>query len=167
MKQVATLCLTLLLIFTKRSAENGYRLWLRYNPMPAATAKNYQPFLHHISIPDSSATQKIILQEWKLAFAGWCMKEPAINNAKPNSASVSYSRPSNSNNSLHNKEAYSISSNNSTNQIFIESGSDIGWLYATFVLLQKIQSGLPIHNLKIESSPKIQLRLLNHWDNLD
>src|SRR5699024_2777550 len=44
---------------------------------------------------------------------------------------------------------------------------DIGVLYGTFHFLKLLQTHQPIQNLSIKSSPKVQLRVLNHWDNLD
>src|SRR5690606_7478864 len=49
----------------------------------------------------------------------------------------------------------------------IEAGGDAGILYGAFTLLRNIQTRRGLDNLGINSSPKIQLRLLNHWDNLD
>ncbi len=40
-------------------------------------------------------------------------------------------------------------------------------LYGTFHFLRLLQTQQPITNLSIASAPKINIRLLNHWDNLD
>src|SRR5690606_27643929 len=56
---------------------------------------------------------------------------------------------------------------NGKKQIFIRGKTDKAWLYATFHLLRLIQSEQPVADLNIISIPRIQLRLLNHWDNLD
>lgn len=49
----------------------------------------------------------------------------------------------------------------------ITANTDIGVLYGSFHFLRLIQTNRPITNLTIVSSPKQELRLLNHWDNLD
>ena len=49
----------------------------------------------------------------------------------------------------------------------ISGRQDIGVLYGTYRFLSLIQTHKSIENLFIVSSPKIDLRILNHWDNLD
>ena len=46
------------------------------------------------------------------------------------------------------------------------ANSDIGLLYSVFALLRHLQTHQPL-TLPIFSAPKIQHRILNHWDNLD
>lgn len=49
----------------------------------------------------------------------------------------------------------------------ITSQSEAGLLYGTFHLLKLIQARQSLQALNVESKPKIDLRILNHWDNLD
>ncbi len=49
----------------------------------------------------------------------------------------------------------------------IAGGSDIGALYGAFHLLRLIQTGTDLARVSTRSRPKLGLRLLNHWDNLD
>ena len=67
------------------------------------------------------------------------------------------------------KEGYIITSAaiNDYSATVIASISDIGLLYGTFHLLKIIQTQKSIQETNIVSKPKIQHRLLNHWDNLD
>jgi alpha-glucuronidase len=51
--------------------------------------------------------------------------------------------------------------------ITIASKSDIGALYGTYHFLRLLHSGKVVHPLNVAESPRFQLRLLNHWDNLD
>ncbi len=51
--------------------------------------------------------------------------------------------------------------------ISIYSRTDIGALYGVFSLLRQIQLGRPLDRLERIGEPKIQRRLLDHWDNLD
>ncbi|HET9053917.1 MAG TPA: alpha-glucuronidase family glycosyl hydrolase, partial [Cyclobacteriaceae bacterium] len=51
--------------------------------------------------------------------------------------------------------------------IAIAAYSEIGVLYGTFHLLRLLQTHQSLENLNITSSPKIKVRVLNHWDNLD
>ncbi|RYY24352.1 MAG: alpha-glucuronidase, partial [Chitinophagaceae bacterium] len=51
--------------------------------------------------------------------------------------------------------------------IIISGNTDKGVLYGAFHFLRLLQTQQPIQQLQIVSSPKIKLRMLNHWDNLD
>jgi alpha-glucuronidase len=49
----------------------------------------------------------------------------------------------------------------------IVSGEENGVLYGAFRFLRLLQMKKPINSLNLTEVPKIDLRLLNHWDNLD
>ena len=49
----------------------------------------------------------------------------------------------------------------------IAANDDIGVLYGAFHFLRLLQTHQALEQLNVSSSPQIQLRLLNHWDNLD
>jgi alpha-glucuronidase len=52
-------------------------------------------------------------------------------------------------------------------KIVITANTDIGVLYGVFHFLRLLQTQQDISKLNIYSSPKLKLRLLNHWDNLN
>ena len=49
----------------------------------------------------------------------------------------------------------------------IAANDDIGVLYGVFALLRRVQTLQPVTRLAVASAPRIQLRMLDHWDNLD
>jgi alpha-glucuronidase len=49
----------------------------------------------------------------------------------------------------------------------IAANGDLGLLYGSFAWLRAAQTGVDLARLDWRSTPKIGLRLLNHWDNLD
>jgi alpha-glucuronidase len=49
----------------------------------------------------------------------------------------------------------------------IAANNDIGVLYGVFHYLRLVQTGQGVDTLNILSTPKVNHRLLNHWDNLD
>tara|TARA_R110002020_G_scaffold91560_2_gene222378 strand:+ start:137835 stop:139988 length:2154 start_codon:yes stop_codon:yes gene_type:complete len=51
--------------------------------------------------------------------------------------------------------------------LVLSAQTDLGVLYGTFHLLRKMQMNLPLSKTAIMESPKIDFRILNHWDNLD
>jgi len=51
--------------------------------------------------------------------------------------------------------------------LILTAKTDIGLLYGAFHLLRLIQSDPELESINVVSAPKIQYRLLNHWDNLN
>jgi alpha-glucuronidase len=51
--------------------------------------------------------------------------------------------------------------------LVISARGDAGILYACFRFLQLMQFGESLEELKMADAPKTDLRMLNHWDNLD
>ena len=49
----------------------------------------------------------------------------------------------------------------------IAAREDIGVLYGIFHFLRMVQTGRPLEQLDLRQVPRLKLRLLNHWDNLD
>ena len=51
--------------------------------------------------------------------------------------------------------------------VIIAAKTETGVLYGAFQLLRVLQQNQPLDKIEIISNPKIKLRVLNHWDNLD
>ena len=51
--------------------------------------------------------------------------------------------------------------------IAIASKSEAGALYGAFHFLRLVQTAQPLDQLNIIERPKVQLRMVNHWDNMD
>lgn len=51
--------------------------------------------------------------------------------------------------------------------IVIAANTETGALYGTFCFLRLMQTGRPLVRLNIAERPALQLRLMNHWDNLN
>ena len=49
----------------------------------------------------------------------------------------------------------------------IAANADIGLLYGSFAWLRAAETGADLSKLDQQSAPRIERRLLNHWDNLD
>ncbi len=49
----------------------------------------------------------------------------------------------------------------------IAANTDVGVLYGAFRLLQRLQTRQPIEDLSLVEAPRVRLRVLNHWDNLN
>lgn len=52
-------------------------------------------------------------------------------------------------------------------QMVICSGGGKGILYGSFACIRILQQGKPLAGVQIKKVPKLPLRMLNHWDNMD
>lgn len=62
-------------------------------------------------------------------------------------------------------EGYRIFEQNGS--ITIEGSDSSGILYGAFELIRQIQQQNPLKGLRLEKSPVMPLRIVNHWDNMD
>ena len=158
-------------------AEDGYDLWLRYR----AVEPSFSRVARAISagagqgrgIPDSGRRRRRA-HAWAFA-ADRSSIGPRRNSQQggavivgtPASSALIAGLPL----SLERagREGYVIRSV-SINQrpaIVIAANTDIGVLYGAFHFLRLLQTRQPLTALDIASQPRTQLRVLNHWDNLD
>lgn len=155
--------LTSLLLFcftaVNALADDGYKLWLKYDTLTDKTQKSYYSSrLKTIYADTADPTVKVAVEELQTAVKSLLGFVPAV---KPLSAgSKGLVLKINPNTPEINTEGFRISSSGKT--ITIEGKKGAGVLYGVFHLLRNIQTGEDINTV---SSPDIQLRLLNHWDN--
>ncbi|MBP8960204.1 MAG: alpha-glucuronidase [Bacteroidales bacterium] len=175
------LCIAVVFLFSRTAeGENGYRLWLRYDKLSnPITLKEYQSFVTGIFSEGNSPVINSALNELKIGLSGLLdIQIPVISSIDRNGIIV-IGTPSESklisslklNDELQNsgEEGFLIVSANykRKNIIVITGNTDRGVLYGTFRFLRLIQTQGDIKYLHISESPKIKVRILNHWDNLD
>lgn len=174
------LFLLILLFYTLQMvyAEDGYRLWLRYDKITNTHQLiSYKKQINTILAEGKSSILFSAREELSNGLTGLLgTKIPITNNFQSNC--ILSGTPSNSpliaslqltELSRINTEGYVILSKNiqGKNCIVIAANSDAGVLYGSYHFLQLVQTQKSLTNLSITSSPKIQLRLLNHWDNMN
>ena len=171
------LCILSLFVTTEASAETGQRLWLRYERLPARSVDMYRQRIKSIAIHGNSDTFKIIRTELNVGCEG-LFGTPSIV-VDRDDASVVIGLPQTS--TLIRKlqweaelkrlgpEGFRLRTIRDGGRavIVIASTTDIGALYGAFHFLRLLQTEQPIDRLQIDQSPRLKLRLLNHWDNLD
>lgn len=156
-------------------AEDGYRLWLRYEPLAdSEIASSYREAIGTVPAPDNaSETLEVALNELQMGVDGLLGddrssqgSELLIGSAK-SSESLSSLADSHGLSDLG-PEAYLVTQFDDGGQqrIAITGNSDQGVLYGVFAFLRHLQGNKPIEGLELLSAPKIDHRLLNHWDNL-
>ncbi|WEJ99385.1 MAG: alpha-glucuronidase family glycosyl hydrolase [Candidatus Sphingomonas phytovorans] len=174
----AALFLTLGAVPVAAHAEDGYDLWLRYRSLPAeiqsrdrarATAVVFDVDQH--DIPTLKAVDEI-----ERALEGMLgAAVPTYSQAVQANAIVLGTSAEPRIKALNlplgqlGTEGYVIRSATIDGKpvTVVAGNSGVGVLYGSFALIQHLQRGLGLDRLDIVSAPKLKLRLLNHWDNLD
>lgn len=170
--------IVLLLSSLSSFAEDGYRLWLRYDLInDQAKLNTYKKTLTGYIIDGNSPTLSIASKELEAGLSGLLGKRiPQAKNAGDATLIIAkLSSPILKNAGLKadgkkmGEEGYSITTAviNKKKTIVVTANTDVGLLYGTFHFLRLIQSHSNLENLSLETAPKIKHRLLNHWDNLD
>ncbi len=158
-------------------AEDGYRLWLRYDKIDnPSLLQQYRNIISGIQFPTSSPTLIVAKKELVDGLEGLLGKKLNVAE-RQNIASVrvgTFSMPlinsiiKNDNLNLGNEGFFIVTKKiNKKNNILIAADSDVGVLYGVFQFLRLLQTHQSIEKLSIISIPKIQNRILNHWDNLN
>jgi alpha-glucuronidase len=159
------------------NANDGYKLWLQYLTFEnKAVADYYQDYLGNITLVGKSPTHEVIRRELEIAiegfFNGTITPSIADHNeygliwiAKSEDLSGTFKAAIGEKSKEIKDDGYLIKY--SQGKIVVTANSDIGLLYGTFALLKKIQTREKLEGMEILENPKIQLRLLNHWDNLN
>lgn len=165
--------LILLFLFSVVRAEDGYRLWLRYDPVSnKQLLTNYLQKTASISITGHSPVIQAARQELETGLKGLLGVAPKISDKRTASASLQIEKVSSLIPAAEllqlGEEGFLIrTSPSSSGPIVITANSDRGLLYGVFHFLRLLQTQQSIAQLNIVSAPKMKLRLLNHWDNLD
>jgi len=168
--------LGLLAVFTNAVAENGYDLWLRYERVTAPILSDYRESVTAIVASGDSATIVATVDELVSGISAMLGQEVLRTSTVERHGTIVLGTPENSRTiraldpplDQVGDEGFVIRSGISDNKriIAIAANTDTGVLYGMFELLRRMQMQSPIDNLDIVSSPSMNLRLLNHWDNL-
>jgi alpha-glucuronidase len=161
-------------------AETGYDLWLRYALVTDTAARTaYRQAVTAIVVQPRSPTSDVIAAELTRGLRGLLGAEvPRIGRPRSDGALI-VGTPSASplvaalgwTDALARlgDEGYVIRSTNAGGRAatVIASTSEAGALYGAFHFLRLIQTRQPLAHLDIAARPRLERRLLNHWDNLD
>jgi alpha-glucuronidase len=159
-----------------RPDENGYELWMRYLLIEQQEVlTTYQNAIQAIVINLSSRSLNAAKEELERGLAGllgkiiplnpqtlpshylFCGKLSELNEAEEEKSKL--------HKEILGDEGFAILSD--SGRISILANTDTAILYGVFHFLRHLQTSQSLSNLRIISRPKIKLRMLNHWDNLD
>jgi alpha-glucuronidase len=155
-------------------AEDGYDLWLRYVPIEAPWAERYRASIRELVPPTGGGTA---LHELTRAIEGLLGTTPAILREVTEDGAVVFGTPRSSAAiaRLHldlddlGPEGYVLRSMTLRGHrtTVIAANEDAGVTYGTFHFLRLLQTRQSVDHLSLRSAPRVRLRVLDHWDNLD
>ncbi len=157
-------------------AETGYDLWLRYQPLDAASVQRVAPRLRYVVADASRPTVRAALDELDRGLAGLIGAAPAHASAVQGEGGVVLATAGSSllagmklPLAALGREGFLLrtATIGGAKVTLIAANSDTGLLYGSFRLLKLLQLRAPIDALDVQDAPKLQLRVLDHWDNLD
>jgi alpha-glucuronidase len=168
--------LAFLLLARPALAEDGYDLWLRYQPVEAAAQARYRAGATAILAQGTSPTIAAAAGELQRGLAG-LLGRPVPFGRQVADGAILLGTPSSSplirglNLPLQGlgREGFLLRSVtlDGRHVTLIAANEDVGLLYGAFRLLRLIQTRQPIAALDLSDAPHVQLRMLDHWDNLD
>jgi alpha-glucuronidase len=158
-------------------AEDGYDLWLRYRPTAGESLGYYRKVATELVTGARSPTLDIAESELSRGLSGLLgVTEPVV--AQPTrNGSLIFGTPKSS--PLVAKlglsldrvgtEGYLIRSLDYEGRpvTVIAANSDVGVLYGAFHFLRLLQTRQSLDHLDLVSAPRLERRMLDHWDNLD
>ena len=178
-------CITLVFTLSARAehsildGDDGYRLWLKYHEVSDQTLKKeYLANIKSWHVDDDSPTATVMRTELNFALPRLLGKPIAENKqlsakqllivSSVDSALLAGSDIPERLREL-NSEGYVIESTTIKGKrlIVVAGKNPVAALYGMYHTLRLMQTQQHIREVKIVSQPKIQLRVLNHWDNLD
>ena len=179
MKVLPVILLALLLPW-RAPADDGYELWLKYRTIgDKHLLQQYREAIACVTLPGRSETVGIIRKELKrsldvmlavdMRFRAAAARENALILGTPARSDIVRRLQREGRLQTLGSEGYLITSVTKGKNHFavIAANHDIGLLYGAFHFLRILQTRQALDHLDIVSTPRIQYRLLDHWDNLD
>ncbi len=167
------------LLPTTARAEDGYRLWMRYNLLPAQNLDAYRANIASLVVPGNSPTLDATRTELTNACAGLLGapvpvlpevdRDGAVIVGTPKSSAVIAGLQMDQQLSGLGAQGFVIRSVkiNGHAATVIASAGETGALYGAFRFLRLVQTLQPVDQLDLGEKPRFTLRVLDHWDNLD
>ncbi|MFZ3322910.1 MAG: alpha-glucuronidase family glycosyl hydrolase [Usitatibacter sp.] len=156
--------------------EDGYDLWLRYRPLAGEAKARLAARAASIVAPtDPSTTMLAAVAELHRATSCMLGTAPALGQEASDGALVLATPALMPKLALHaplerlGPEGYTVRADTIDGKrvTLIAANGDIGVLYGVFAWLRAVLLGRDLEHIDEVSAPKVRLRMLNHWDNLD
>ncbi len=164
---------SLFLASAKGYAEDGYRLWLRYEPLPKEAAEKYLRKVTSVVVPGQSGTLEAVKKELRDGVSGLFGIDIPLTDTVKGDGAVLVGTPKTSPQIAQlelplaalGKEGYCIRSVRLQGcaATVVAANTDLGALYGAFHLLRLLQKGVSLEALQIDEKPRLHVRMLNHW----
>ena len=158
-------------------AEDGYDLWLRYAPADAAAAQSRIAHVTQLVTGAGSPVQAATRSELDRGLRGLLGAAPPVVASVTARGALLVGTPASSPQIARlrldlddlGREGYLIRSTTVDGHAatVVAANDDVGALYGAFHVLRLLQTGQPFDALDIRETPRLAVRVLNHWDNLD
>ncbi len=161
-------------------AEDGYELWLRYPRVnDAGLLAEYRGAIRRLVVDGTSPTLRAAREELIAGLTGLLGVAPATSATvtadgavlvgTPRSSRVIAALPLASELRTLGPEGYVVRAVRigGHRAIVVAGTSDVGVLYGVFALLRQLQTHQHVRDAALRDAPKVQLRILDHWDNLN
>jgi len=180
LRRAIVLALALLAVPAIRlRAEDGYDLWLRYPRVAdAGLLAEYRGALGRLVVQGDSPTLQAAREELVTGLTGLLGVAPVAGATvvdgtllvgTPRSSRTIAALPLASELRALGPEGYIVRAVRvgGHRAVVVAANSDVGALYGAFALLRQLQTHQHVRDVALRDAPKVQLRILDHWDNLD
>ncbi len=175
--QKRIICICLLFAGFLTRAEDGSRLWLRYEAVGEQLKETILGNVSGIFTIGNDPSLQLAASELQLALHGFTGVDILVSSSIQHNSILlvlAGSREAtrlglrNELSALH-KDGYIIRRTVLNNRAItvVASPTPVGVLYGVFHLIRAMQTGVWHADLAVVSKPAYDLRMLNHWDNLD
>jgi len=160
--------------------ESGYELWLRYHRIgDAARLREYRTAITHLEVEGASPTLVAARDELTRGLGGLlatplpvgtgAARDGALLAGTPASSPLIAGLPLADALGRAGDEGYVLRAMRvgGKRAVVVAANRDIGVLYGAFALLRLLETHAPLARLDVVSAPRIRVRMLDHWDNLD
>ncbi len=160
--------------------EDGSQLWLRYPLVPVAgRLAEYRAAITHVVDAGDSPTLTIAEDELVRGLGGLTgralPRSATLQGAggvvlgTPSSSPLVAALPLAARLAPLGAAGYLVEATEVQGQraIVVAANTELGVLYGSFALLRHLQCHRSVAGLTLSSAPRIERRILNHWDNLD
>ncbi|RUL76877.1 alpha-glucuronidase [Dyella choica] len=158
-------------------AEDGYDLWLRYRLLAPEQAKFYKNRATELIAGSSTPTQSVTRGELLRGLQGLLGRDVPLSDSvtRDNAIIVGTPRSSALIAQLHLDTQHLGHDGYVIRNVVVDGHAataivaqeDMGALYGAFHFLRLLETGQAIDHLDLHETPRVKLRVLNHWDYLN
>jgi alpha-glucuronidase len=159
------------------AAEDGYDLWLRYQKVESRQLQPYRDAATHLVGEGNSPSLRAARAELLRGLRGLLGSDLPVTGGVTKTGAIVIGTPRSSplvarldlDLQSAGPEGYLIRSVRIDGHpaTVIAANEDVGVLYGAFHFLRLMQTQQPLERIDVAESPRVRLRMLNHWDNLD